>query len=349
MRLLRSLSTRAFLHSGAAALTRRLQTHRVLVLRYHSVCADTNREPPYVSPSISLPMAIFDRQMEYVVKNYRPLTLTHLVRALRTGTALSPLSVVVTFDDGYVDNYLFALPVLKKHRVPATVFLVSSTLTEHRLLWTSRLRYALSRTKRNTLRICDPAEPQNTVSLRTDTAGDRALAARTLTNLLNRLPMSAREKSLDEVVDQCGVTRFPHVEEWFLSADQIREALSSDIEFGAHTVSHPNLPGIPSDEAKREIFQCKTDLESHIGCAVPHFSYPNSGALHAHFDEGVTAQVVASGYESAVTSVDGWIDEGTNPFRLSRISMNRSWGPLHRFASRLESMRLSRASNMEVA
>ena len=258
------------------------------------------------------------------------------------------MSVVVTFDDGYVDNYLFALPVLKKHRVPATVFLVSSTLTEQRLLWTSRLRYALSKMTRDTLHICDPAEPQRTVSLRTDTTSDRALAARTLTNLLNRLPMSAREKSLDEVVDQCGVTRFPHVEEWFLSADHIKEALASDIEFGAHTVSHPNLPGIPTDEAEREIFQCKTDLD-RIGCAVHHFSYPNSGSLHPHFDEGVTAHVVASGYESAVTSVDGWIDEGTNPFRLSRISMHRSWGPLHRFASRLESVRLSSASKMEGA
>ena len=253
------------------------------------------------------------------------------------------MSVVVTFDDGYLDNYLFALPVVKERRVPATIFLVSSTLTEQRLLWTSRLRYALSKMKRDTLRICDPAKPKRTVSLETDTARDRALAARTLTNLLNRLPMSAREKSLDEVVDQCGVTRFPHVEEWFLSADHIREARSSDIEFGAHTVSHPNLPGIPSDEAEREIFQCKTDLENHIGCTVPHFLVPNSGALYPHFDEGVTAHVVASGYESAVTSVDGWIDEGTNPFRLSRIGMNRSWGPLHRFASRLESVRLSSA------
>ena len=67
-------------------------------------------------------MAVFDRQIECIVKNYRPLTLTRLVQALRTGTPLSPLSVVVTFDDGYLDNYLFALPVYKKHRVPATIF-----------------------------------------------------------------------------------------------------------------------------------------------------------------------------------------------------------------------------------
>ena len=349
MRTVRSLTSRAFLRSGAAALTRRLCAQRALVLRYHSVCPDQNSLPSYVSPSISLPVTLFDRHMEYLARHYQPVTLTQLADVLRTGSSLSPLSVAITFDDGYADNYLFALPVLKKYRIPATVFLVSSTLTERLPLWTSRLRYALSRTERKTLQILDPAEPDKMMLLHTDAPEERSLAIRTLTNRLNRLPMAAREKSLENILDACDVTCFPQVEEWFLSVDQIKQASSSGLEFGAHTVSHPNLPGIPRSDAAREISQCKADLETETGCAVRHFSYPNSGSLYAHFDGPVCEQVVASGYDSAVTSIDGWIDEHTDPFHLCRIGINRSWGALDRFAWRLETIRLNAASTAKVA
>jgi peptidoglycan/xylan/chitin deacetylase (PgdA/CDA1 family) len=336
-----SLTTRAFLRGGGAALTRRLHTHRAIVLRYHSVRPDDGPEPLYVSPSISLPVSLFERQIEYLARNYHPVPLSALVDAIRTGQPLLPLSVAITFDDGYLDNYQCALPILAKYRVPATIFLVSSTLTERRSLWTSRLRYALSTTHSSHLRISDPTQPETTVSVPIETVVDRNLAARTLTNLFNRLAAADRETRLEDVFERLGVTRFPPVEEWFLSAGQIRKSLASGIEFGAHTVSHPNLPGVPAEEAKREIFQSKTDLETQAGSAVRHFSYPNSGSLYPHFDASITEQVAASGYDSAVTSVDGWIDKGTDVFRFSRIGINRSWSPLARFAWHVETTRIA--------
>jgi peptidoglycan/xylan/chitin deacetylase (PgdA/CDA1 family) len=161
--------------------------------------------------------------------------------------------------------------------------------------------------------------------------------------------MAPRENSLAEVFDQTGVTQFPPVEEWFLTPDQIMHALSAGVEFGAHTVSHPNLPGIPGPEAAREIAQSKLDLERTIGLPIHHFSYPNSGSLHPHFDESVERRVQASGFDSAVTSVDGWIDANTNRFLVKRIGVNRSRGPLHRFAWYLERIRLASASNTKAA
>jgi len=114
-----------------------------------------------------------------------------------------------------------------------------------------------------------------------------------------------------------------------------------NITFGAHTVTHPNLPGINRKEAEREIEQSKVELEQILKSEVTTFSFPNSGGLYPHFDEFTVRAVRKAGFVSAVTSVRGCADEHADPFRLSRIGINRSASTLPDFLWRLEKERLA--------
>lgn len=99
--------------SGARASFR---SRAVPVLMYHSV-----RENPVGEPQLSVHPDSFREQMEYLKKEgYTPLTLDQL-------SHFSDYSkpVVITFDDGYEDNYTQAYPVLKKLKMPATIFMIS--------------------------------------------------------------------------------------------------------------------------------------------------------------------------------------------------------------------------------
>ena len=91
------------------------------ILMYHIVDDTPKPEPNWVKPEL------FDHQMAYLKKNrYKVISLQEYVDAVKEQKRLPRRSVVITFDDGYEDNYRNAFPILKKYNFPATIFLVSS-------------------------------------------------------------------------------------------------------------------------------------------------------------------------------------------------------------------------------
>ncbi|MDD5750405.1 MAG: polysaccharide deacetylase family protein [Candidatus Pacebacteria bacterium] len=95
--------------------------NRVAVLMYHST--GRNNAPSTVSPEN------FAKQMAFLEKNrYGVVSLASLVDILEKEEPIPAKTIVLTFDDGYLDNFVFAWPVLKQHGFPATVFLTTGTV-----------------------------------------------------------------------------------------------------------------------------------------------------------------------------------------------------------------------------
>ena len=89
------------------------------IICYHSINDKDNLE---CDP---LPRAIFEKHLQHLIKNYSVISLRQLVTDLRKGHSIASNSVVITFDDGYKDNYELALPLLEKYRCHATFFVVT--------------------------------------------------------------------------------------------------------------------------------------------------------------------------------------------------------------------------------
>lgn len=98
---------------------------RVPILMYHMVCESSHRE----ERRYACPPTMFRRQMAYLKRaGYRVISLEDLATSLAEGKPLDGRQVVITFDDGFRDNYTSALPVLKEYGYPATVFVVSGSV-----------------------------------------------------------------------------------------------------------------------------------------------------------------------------------------------------------------------------
>lgn len=96
-----------------------LNKREIPVLGYHEI---NNKEH---SP-LALSTTEFDAQMQYLhAAGYTPITPDDLLQFLRDGKELPYKSVLITFDDGYEDNYIDAYPILKKYGIKATIFLIS--------------------------------------------------------------------------------------------------------------------------------------------------------------------------------------------------------------------------------
>lgn len=95
----------------------------VPILMYHKVNPDSSTG----GLGLRVPPDKFSEQMEYLDKNgYHPVSLADFVAYVKEGRPLPPRPVVITFDDGYLDNYTYAFPVLKKYGFPATIFVVAN-------------------------------------------------------------------------------------------------------------------------------------------------------------------------------------------------------------------------------
>lgn len=102
------------------------------IAMYHSVtpqAKDKNR--------LQVSLKNFQRQMEFLKRNnYNVLRLEELVNLIGEKKKVPPRSIVLTFDDGYKDNYQYAFPVLKKYNLPATIFIIVNEIGRpDRLSW----------------------------------------------------------------------------------------------------------------------------------------------------------------------------------------------------------------------
>ncbi len=94
------------------------------ILTYHSISNE-------IEPDETVTPEEFEKQLQYIKENYKVISLEEAVEYIQTDIEKISGSIVITFDDGYRDNYRHAYPLLKKHSFPATIFLVSDFINSN--------------------------------------------------------------------------------------------------------------------------------------------------------------------------------------------------------------------------
>ncbi|HMK83658.1 MAG TPA: polysaccharide deacetylase family protein [Candidatus Bathyarchaeia archaeon] len=250
-----------------AFLRRRTAKSNVAILMYHRVCPSD--EPVLGDPSILMSKEVFETQMQYFSKNYEVLSLDKLIEFIQSRKRPPKKSLVVTFDDGYKDNYLHAYPILRRYNIPATVFLVTGQIGSNEMFWWDKVFYAINQAPIETLLLDDLGR----FSLQSQ--HERSIASNAIVQWLiwQELPRY-RKVFLEKLFDLCEVEMRGLGRRLLLSWDEIREMASAGIVFGAHSVSHPRLTNMASQQARDEILQSKNNIEKELRNSVTAFSYP---------------------------------------------------------------------------
>lgn len=326
---------RALYHSGLLALARLArQRVRGLVLRYHAL-TDGEVEVPYATPEICLPVAAFRLQMAFVRRAYRVVPLDEMVDALAAGRPLPPRALVITFDDGYADNHHLGLPVLRALGLPATVYVATGSLDGGRPMWTSAVR---------ALVLAAPGDMLDVPGIGARALGPggrRHQAIRALTRELVPLGAAEREALLDATARGAGVDLDRALAGAMLEWGEVRELAAAGWTIGAHTVRHINVALADVAEAEAEITASRDAIARAIGAPVLHFAYPNTGGQHRYFDAEVARLLRRLGFRSAVTSRNGALRPGVDPFVIPRLGVSPRLAPVIELATAMERQRLA--------
>jgi peptidoglycan/xylan/chitin deacetylase (PgdA/CDA1 family) len=227
-----------------------------------------------------------------------------------------PRSVVVTFDDGYADFCSAALPVLRAHDVPATLFVTTGTLGGGAEFWWDELERI----------VLIPTVVPDTLSIEVGTDAfswtrgandDRRALYHGLHQRLGRLDGAARAHALADLRRWAGVDAACRATHRPLSAAELAAvAREPRVQLGAHTVSHSYLGALAGDEQAREIAESKRSLEAIAERSIEHFSYP-----HGDHEPETIARVRAAGFRVACGSACAPVMGEVDPFDLPRVEV----------------------------
>lgn len=260
-----------------------------IILLYHRVInLKTDPQLLAVSPEH------FYEHMNYLKDNYNIISLDALKRAMDFGK-IPKKSIVITFDDGYADNYLNAKPVLEKLQIPSTIFVTTDHIGSMREFWWDELEriFLLNDIpEKLSLKIMNKE-----YSWKITDKNSKMSVYYDMHKLLKPLPAQERYKIIDYLIEWAGVLVQCRTHYSGMSAEQIKDIEKNGmITIGAHTVSHCMLAALAPEQQEREILDSKILLEKNLDHKIRHFSYPFGG----DFEDTTVKIVKDAGFNTAV-------------------------------------------------
>ena len=262
--------------------------------------------------------AFLDRTLQVVrAMGFDLISLDEVPRRLRRSPGQKPFAVL-TFDDGYRDNVEYALPTLKRHGAPWTLFVTADYAAGRGRLWWLELEEVVARLDRIAFLTEDGA-----FELPCRNPQEKQTTFETLYWRLRTGPEQRLRSVVATLAGQAGVDAASLVQSLCLGWDDLRIlAREPSVTIGAHTLSHPMLAKHSRETAWREITASRDAITAHLGFVPRHFAYPVGDPTSAGLREFQLAAEAA--FDTAVTTRPGHVfpEHAGHLHALPRVSVN---------------------------
>ncbi|MFC1510450.1 polysaccharide deacetylase family protein [Candidatus Omnitrophota bacterium] len=304
---------------------------RGIILMYHRV-EDLESDPW----NLSVSPARFAEHMQIIKKLGRPVQMREMGKSLKR-FSFGRKEIVVTFDDGYADNFHNARPVLEQNGIPATFFITTGATDRPQEFWWDEIgrtiltekmlpeifdltiagrQYRWQITPVDQREIIEESEaimdtPQNDMSL----SRDRLFYV--LWKIIDRLPFLEKKDILQQVAQWAGASSDPREDHLPMTSKELKTLASSSLfEIGAHTVHHPMLSRLLPEEQEKEIVCSKHDLEELLNEPITSFCYP-----HGDYSKETVKILKSLRFKNACTVTQGTVERNNDPFLLPRVGV----------------------------
>ena len=297
----------------AEAFARRVLGSRSSVFLFHRILP--HGEVCY-EEEMATSKEAFEHLLDVMAENFQIVTPEELVLQRGKSVSAKKPSCAVTFDDGWVDNFIHAFPALRSRNLPATIFLPVRFIGTQRRFWQERMWLGLKQTQRGAPRQSllkevarhFPWFPLDPEVLASEEPLKRFLMTR---------PSEEAEEFVQHLIESAGLS-IP-AGRAFMNWDEIAEMQNSGISFGSHTLQHVLLTHIEPARAVAEIRDSRRELQDRLGTEVSGFSYPEGAQNHIS-----RRAVTETGYRWAVGTRPGAINDEVDPLLIPRMAISRS-------------------------
>ena len=279
-----------------------------IVLMYHRVI-DCLPDDKFFDSGMYVTAHALEKHILQIRKYFQIVPLAEI---LNPNVTVNENICAITFDDGWYDNYQFAFPVLKKHNVPASIFLPVKYIGTDRQHWfqvfweTARYASANGVLSNFTSDLCRSLSGYVTLE-------DATL--KTIMLHLKHFPPAKLDQLMNTIQEKYG-SRYSTTRST-MNWDEVNEMENHNISFGSHSLNHFILTSLDSTQKCKEITDSFKFLSQKLSNFLPFFCYPNG-----NWDDECIQYVQAAGYQGAVTTRRGSVTQHQNSFLLNRIGMH---------------------------
>ncbi len=285
-----------------------------LILTYHSIHSGNLPFPIWTQ----LDYLHFEQHLRFLSSHFNCISLEKLHSHIERGK-FEPHSVVVTFDDGYHNNFFNAYPMLLKYKIPATIFITAGLVDNDDYIWSDKIAAIISLLNNVTIDLKD-------ATVKIESSKDKAVAYRMIVNRFKSLHPQEISASINNLMSYYNISeedlKTPLLKSCFGHMDWDEILIMRDsglIEIGSHGMSHSILARLTDKEAKAEIYQSKNTIETKLASFGPvkFFAYPNGG--DKDFTKVHKELLIESKYKGVLTTRIDRVDKTSDCFELPRI------------------------------
>lgn len=290
------------------------QIRGAVILMYHSIAP--SKLANWIEPEGHTKPSVFESQMNFLANHRNVISLNQLIAQFLKNKTPQAGSIVLTFDDGYLDNMTVAAPILARYELPATWYLPTGMIDRGENPWIDRL-YTIFKTKSQTKLSIEGVGSWDLLDVK-----DQLLAYEKLKEKLLISSFIERENIIANIIKQLQPSLTPP--RLILSWSEIRKVMRDfpNIEMGVHSTNHVDFSHSTQDIVRSEIKQCVADFRKELGHNPKHFAFP-----YNRYNSLAQELVRESGLISAVTSGSGreiLIENGADFLALPRLESPKS-------------------------
>lgn len=246
------------------------------VLMYHRII-DPEKSVLKLQAGMYVRPETFRMQMQFLAENCNVISLHDLTQALLKKETLPKKTIAITFDDGWVDNYEFAFPILKELKLPATIFLPTEYIGAERLFWTDKFSMLslLFREQEADVEFLFKNEKVETTLRKLfnkDSEFETSLEKSILQ--LKQIDHKDRIGILDSVEEFLQFNPEMLIPSQFLNWQQIKQMQEHKIDFGSHGHSHMQLGRCNATEVTNDVETSLNILKTRLKAPSKIFCYP---------------------------------------------------------------------------
>lgn len=276
---------------------------------------------------------LFRQQIEFMKNNFNVVTMEQVMDAVEGKAELPENALLLTFDDGYIDNYTFALPVLEEFGVQGSFFIPGKTFATHQLLDVNKIHYMLAAADINKL-VVDvkqqmdyyrgneydfaPTEElfnEYAVANRFDNKETIFVKRMLQTVLPERLRNTISSNLFEKYV---GVTEEQLAYELYMTEEQVRTMKRHGMFIGLHGYDHYWLGNLEPEQMKNDIAMALDTLDEFIDRKRWVMNYP-----YGNYNQGVLDYINSQGACVGLTTAVRVAEIGVDaPLELPRLDCN---------------------------
>lgn len=288
---------------------------QLIILLYHGVTNVKSRGiENYSQKHIS--RESFVEQMKFIKKKCNVLSIDDIIAIKNNGNIFPPYSVIVSFDDGFKNNYSIAAPILDDLHIPTVFYVTSGIVNTDIMFWVDIIEDCINNTEKKNIKLMLDAGVRFDLSSR----ALKIKAVETIKNYCKKVSYHQKDQVIEELIYVTTVQPSVYRSDNYLkfSWNDLKEIAGNKLfTIGGHSLYHSILSKLPSEKMKADIHLSLKLLEYHLGKKIVHYSYPEG--QEEDFNDEVIGVLKKEGILCCPTAISGLNDKDVDLFYLRRI------------------------------